>query len=79
MMPAPIRGSDVHLSEDVRRMLRSLAAAHESAQQISGVQSDYQAGYSAGFLVGLCAVAEALGIPFQVGVGNVALGYRWEG
>ncbi len=79
MMPAPIRGSDIHVEEDIRRMLRALAATHEAAQQVFGAQGDYQAGYSAGFLHGLCAVAEGLGIPFQVGQGNVALGYRWEG
>ena len=36
-------------------------------------------GYSDGFMDGLAAVAEALGIAFRPGVGNVAIGIRWEG
>ena len=61
MMPAPIRGSDIHVSEDIRRMLRALAATHEAAHQVAGAQGDYAAGYSAGFFDGLRAIAEASG------------------
>lgn len=60
-------------------MLRALAATHEAAHQVAGAQGDYAAGYSAGFFDGLRAIAEALGIPFQPGSGNVAIGMRWEG
>ena len=60
-------------------MLRALAATHEATAQVAGAQGDYAEGYSAGFFHGLSAVAEALGIPFQAGVGNVAIGIRWEG
>jgi len=77
-MPPPIQGSDVFITEDVRRLMRALAATHEAAYQVGGAQGEYQAGYSAGFLDGLAAIAEGLGIPFQPGVGNVAIGNKWD-
>ena len=78
-MTAPIRGSDVFIAEDVRRLMRALAATHQAMQQVGGAQGEYADGYSAGFFDGLAAVAEGLGIAFSPGVGNVAIGVRWEG
>lgn len=80
-MPAPVRGSDVHVSEDIRRSLRSIAATHEATLRAlcnDSQRPEYAAGYSDGFLDGLGAVAEALGIPFQPGAGNVAIGAKWD-
>ena len=80
-MPAPIRGSDVHLSEDIRRMMRAIAATHEAAAQVNAAGAgEYQQGYSAGFFDGIAAIAEALGIAYTPGsAGNIAIGIRWEG
>ena len=81
-MPPPISGSDVHVSEDIRRTMRSIAATHEATMRATCYDSqrpEYTAGYSDGFMDGLAAVAEALGIVFRPGVGNVAIGMRWEG
>ena len=81
MMPAPIRGSDVHVSEDIRRAMRSIAATHEATLRALCADSqrpEYAAGYSDGFLDGLAAVAEALGIAFSPGAGNVAIGAKWD-
>lgn len=81
-MPPQIRGSDVHLSEDILRTVRSIAATHEATLRAlcqDSQRPEYAAGYSDGFIDGLAAVAEGLGIPFQPGVGNVAIGVRWEG
>lgn len=77
-MTAPIRGSDVFIAEDVRRLMRALAATHQAAAQVGGSQNAYQAGYSAGFVDGLRAMAEGLGIPFRPGDGNVAIGVRYD-
>lgn len=78
-MPAPIRGSDTFIAEDIRRFMRALAATHEVTQRVAGAQGAYAEGYSAGFLDGLAALAEALGIAFRPGSGNVAIGARWDG
>ena len=80
-MPAPIRGSDVHVSEDIRRTMRSIAATHEATLRSlcqDSQRPEYAAGYSDGFIDGLRAIAEALGIPFRPGDGNVAIGARWD-
>lgn len=60
-------------------MMRSIAATHEMAARVCGAQGAYAEGYSAGFLDGLRAIAEALGIPFQPGAGNISIGQMWEG
>ena len=81
-MPPQIRGSDVHLSEDIRRMMRAIAATHEASLRAlcaDSQQPEYAAGYSDGFIDGLRAIAESLGISFAPGAGNVTLGMRWDG
>lgn len=77
-MPVPLRASDVFIAEDIRRNLRSIAATHEATRHVYGGGGDYAAGYGDGFIDGLRAIAEALGIHFAPGQGNTALGVRWE-
>lgn len=80
-MPQPIRGSDVHVSEDIRRTMRAVAATHQATLRAicdDSQRPEYAAGYSDGFIDGLRAVAEALGIAFQPGAGNVSIGMRYE-
>lgn len=78
-MPAPIRASTVHAGEDIRQILRSVAAVHEATRRATSTDGgEYGQGYSDGFIDGLRALAEALGIPFDPGSGNVALGVRWD-
>ena len=71
------RGSDVFIGADVLRNMRAIAATHEAMRQVSG--GEYAAGYSAGFIDGLRALAESLGLHFQPGAGNVSIGVRYEG
>ena len=79
-MPPPIAGSDVFIGEDVLRMMRSIAATHEAVRQVSGGGGGaFAEGYSAGFLDGLKAMAESMGLRFQPGVSNVSIGRRWDG
>ena len=79
-MPPPIRGSDVFIGEDVLRMMRSIAATHEAMRQVSsGGGGAFAEGYSAGFIDGLRALAESMGLHFQPGAGNVSIGVRWDG
>ena len=81
-MPAPIRGSDPFFAEDIRRTMRGIAATHEATLRAlcdDSQRPEYAAGYSDGFIDGLRALAEGLGIAFSPGTGNVALGVRWEG
>ena len=79
-MPPPIAGSDVFIGEDVLRMMRSIAATHEAMRQVSGsAGGDYASGYSAGFLDGIRAIAESMGLRFQPGMSNTSLGRRWDG
>ena len=79
-MPPPIRGSDVFIGADVVRMMRAIAATHEAVRQVSGSGGGpYAAGYSAGFIDGLRALAESMGLSFQPGAGNVSIGVRWDG
>lgn len=79
-MPPPIAGSDVFIGEDVLRMMRAVAATHEAVRLISGNGGgEYASGYSAGFIDGLRAMAESMGLRFQPGASNVSIGRRWDG
>lgn len=79
-MPHAIRGSDVFIGADVLRNMRAIAATHEAMRQVSGgAGGQYAEGYSAGFIDGLKAMAESLGLHFQPGAGNVSIGVRYEG
>ena len=79
-MPQPIRGSDVFIGEDVVRMMRAIAAAHEAMRRVSGNGGGpYADGYTAGFVDGLRTMAESMGLHFQPGAGNVSIGVRWDG
>ena len=78
-MPQPIRGSDVFIGEDVVRMMRAIAATHEAMRRVSKAGGPYADGYSAGFIDGLRALAESMGLHFQPGAGNVSIGVRWDG
>ena len=78
-MPPPIRGSDVFIGADVIRMMRAIAATHEAMRRVSGSGGgQYADGYSAGFIDGLRALAESMGLHFQPGAGNVSIGVRYE-
>lgn len=77
-MPAPIRGSDVFIGEDVLRNMRAIAATHEAMRQVSGGGGQYAEGYSAGFLDGLRVLAESMGLHFRPGAGNISIGVRYE-
>lgn len=67
------------IAEDVLRMMRSIAATHEAMRQVSAGNSAQAEWYSAGFLDGLKAMAESMGLHFQPGAGNVSIGVRYEG
>ena len=73
-MPPPIRGSDVFIGADVVRMMRAIAATHEAMRRVSKANGQYADGYSDGFLDGLKAMAESMGLHFQPGAGNVSIG-----
>ena len=78
-MPPRLAGSDVFIGEDVLRMMRAVAATHEAMRRVSGGGGgEYANGYSAGFIDGLRALAEAMGLHFQPGVSNVSIGRRYE-
>ena len=78
-MPQPIRGSDVFIGEDVVRMMRAIAATHEAVRRASGSGGgQYADGYSAGFIDGLRAMAESMGLNFKPGVGNSSMGLRYD-
>ena len=78
-MPPPVRGSEVFIGEDVLRNMRAIAATHEAVRQVSGGGGgQYAEGYSAGFLDGLSALAESMGLRFRPGAGNVSIGMRYE-
>ena len=66
------------IGADVVRMMRAIAATHEAMRQVSGGGGQYAEGYSAGFLDGLKAMAESMGLHFQPGAGNVSIGRRYE-
>jgi len=78
-MPPPIRGSEVFIGEDVLRNMRAIAATHEATRQVSGgAGGEYASGYSDGFIDGLRALAESLGLRFQPGARNVSIGVRYD-
>lgn len=76
-MPPPIAGSDVFIGEDVLRMMRAIAATHEAGRRVSSGGGEYAEGYSAGFIDGLKAMAESMGLRFQPGVSNASIGRRY--
>ena len=82
MMPPPISGSDVHVSGT---SAAPCAVSQPRMRPRCGPLATTANGPSIpratpdGFMDGLAAVAEALGIAFRPGVGNVAIGIRWEG
>ena len=79
-MPPPIRGSELFIGADVLRFMRAIAATHEAMRQVSGAGGgEYANGYSAGFIDGLRALAESMGLHFQPGAGNTSIGVRWDG
>lgn len=78
-MPAPIRGSELFIAADVLRNMRAIAATHEAMRQVGNNTGEYAEGYSAGFLDGLKAIAESMGLHFQPGMGNASIGVRYEG
>ena len=66
------------IGEDVLRMMRSIAATHEAMRRVANGNSQYAEGYSAGFLDGLKAMAESMGLRFEPGVSNVSIGRRLD-
>ncbi len=60
-MPPPIMPSEVHLNEDIRLVMRSLLATHESTRRLQPAtpQTDW---YAEGFRTALLLLAEALNI-----------------
>lgn len=78
-MPQAIRGSDVFIAADILRNMRAIAATHEAMRRVGGNGGgEFARGYSDGFIDGLRALAESLGLSFQPGAGNSSLGVRWE-
>lgn len=60
-MPPPISASQVHLNEDIRNVMRSLLATHESTRRIMP-DTDVMEAYTDGFRTSMLLVAEALNI-----------------
>ena len=60
-MPPPISASQVHLNEDIRNIMRSILAAHESTRRIMP-DTDAMDAYTDGFRTSIFLVAEALNV-----------------
>ena len=60
-MPPPIAASEVHINEDIRQIMRSLLATHESTRRMFRATPESEA-YTEGFKAATFLLAEALNV-----------------
>ena len=72
-MPPPIAGSEVHINEDIRNVMRSLLATHEATRRMMP-ETELMTAYTNGFTAALRLLAEAL----NVNLGIVAAHHYME-
>lgn len=60
-MPPPIAPADVHFNEDIRLIMRSILATHESTRRMQP-HNDAMEHYDQGFKTAIVLIAESLNV-----------------